>query len=387
MSSLGHAEFRAMRRFPALDGLRAVAAVMVVFFHYAGPNWTWLVGWLGVNIFFALSGFLITTLLLREEQRGGRVSIANFYIRRAFRILPVYFMVLAIVVAITYLRGEYRSSGLPMLMPHYLTFTNEFIPPGMIYGQSWTLGIEQKFYLVWPLLAFGLGALMFGVRRLGLTLAMLTLIVVLSSVGVPVVSYSLILSGCLLAVVMHSARGFAVLRPLTHPLVGPVAVALLLVAQSNFPDLVGYFGQEIWASVCYAAAVCMLLVSLMGRGPVTWLLSLRPMVFIGERSYSLYLVQGVAGLVVAASIPVFAVHRTITAIVVTIVSLLMADLLYRWLELPMINVGKWLIAHRGRSARTAAIDPVEVVASVEPDGQLNGQRSPAKLASSGNGVA
>jgi peptidoglycan/LPS O-acetylase OafA/YrhL len=81
----------------------------------------------------------------------------------------------------------------------------------------------------------------------------------------------------------------------------------------------------------------------------------------------------------------FAVPRTMTAVVVTIVSLLMADLLYRWLELPMINVGKRLIARRRRSARPAAVDPVEVVVPAEPDGPLNPQRSPAKLAPSGNG--
>ena len=73
-----------MRRFPALDGLRAIAAVIVVAFHFGGPRWTWLSGWVGVQLFFVLSGFLITTLMLREEESRGRVSLRSFYIRRVF---------------------------------------------------------------------------------------------------------------------------------------------------------------------------------------------------------------------------------------------------------------------------------------------------------------
>ena len=88
MKSLTHADYLALRRFPALDGLRAIAAVLVVFFHYGGPDW--LQGWAGVQMFFVLSGFLITTLMLREERGTGRVSLSEFYLRRAFRILPVY---------------------------------------------------------------------------------------------------------------------------------------------------------------------------------------------------------------------------------------------------------------------------------------------------------
>ena len=86
MKSLTHADYLALRRFPALDGLRAIAAVLVVFFHYGGPDW--LQGWAGVQMFFVLSGFLITTLMLREERGTGRISLKEFYLRRSFRILP-----------------------------------------------------------------------------------------------------------------------------------------------------------------------------------------------------------------------------------------------------------------------------------------------------------
>src|SRR3954463_4667976 len=80
-----HETYLATRRFDALDGVRAIAAVLVVVFHYGGPSWVRANGWIGVHLFFVLSGFLITTLALREEARNGRVSLAEFYIRRAFR--------------------------------------------------------------------------------------------------------------------------------------------------------------------------------------------------------------------------------------------------------------------------------------------------------------
>src|SRR6187551_1792962 len=95
MTTPTHADYLAQRRFPGLDGLRAIAASMVVLFHFGGPDI--VQGWIGVHLFFVLSGFLITTLLLREHDRAGRVALVDFYLRRAFRILPVYFLVLAAI--------------------------------------------------------------------------------------------------------------------------------------------------------------------------------------------------------------------------------------------------------------------------------------------------
>ena len=109
---MSHEDYLGMRRFPGLDGLRALAATMVIFFHFGGPNWTWLSGWVGVYLFFVLSGFLITTLLLREQDRTGRISLSNFYIRRVFRILPPYLVILGGIVAFVILRGEFYSRDL-----------------------------------------------------------------------------------------------------------------------------------------------------------------------------------------------------------------------------------------------------------------------------------
>src|ERR1041384_6734577 len=145
MKLLTHADYLALRRFPALDGLRAIAAVLVVFFHYGGPDR--LQGWAGVQMFFVLSGFLITTLMLREERRNGRISLKEFYLRRGFRILPVYLVVLLVTAVASALYGTFTSNGIGPALKYFLTFSNEFADSSP-YGQSWSLGIEQKFYLV-----------------------------------------------------------------------------------------------------------------------------------------------------------------------------------------------------------------------------------------------
>jgi peptidoglycan/LPS O-acetylase OafA/YrhL len=355
-----HDQYLATRRFPALDGVRAVAAVLVVVFHYGGPNWVRANGWIGVHLFFVLSGFLITTLALREEARAGRVSLAEFYIRRAFRILPVYYVVIGVIVVFAYFRGlGLRHSGIVAALPWNVAFVGEYHQMTW-FGQAWTLGVEQKFYLVWPLLAFGLGALGFMKRlslAVGLVAVMLALIPFMPYAG----AYSPILIGCTLAIVLHHRKGFAALRVFTHPAAGLVVAATLIAVQTMFGEITGLLHDD-GGSVTgtgYVLLAALLVPSLVaGGGPLAWVLSLRPMRFIGERSYSLYLMQAVVAVALAGAIPQFAPHRTLTAVAVTIVGLMAADLLYRWVELPMIDVGRRIIVRR----RAKQAPPVTEVA-------------------------
>ncbi|MCG8928326.1 acyltransferase [Lentzea sp. CC55] len=352
MKSLTHADYLALRRFPALDGLRAIAAVLVVFFHYGGPDW--LQGWAGVQMFFVLSGFLITTLMLREERRTGRISLEEFYLRRAFRILPVYFVVLFATIAGSLVMGTFVSNGTGPALQYFFTFTNEFAGPSP-YGQSWSLGIEQKFYLVWPLVAIALGTVVLRRRAGAAALGMLLALVVVnftvshSNPGWPLHYFS-ILTGVLLAIALHSPRGFALLRPLTNPVaqvfisLGFVMVHVGVKPMAGFLDGTGGIPGHVLVVPVYALATAVLLTSMVTPGPVTAVLSTKPMQFVGERSYSLYLVQTIAATVLALVWP--ELSGLGQAVVVTALGLVLASVLYATVEIPMIDLGRRVITRR-----------------------------------------
>lgn len=343
-----HAEWLALRRFPALDGLRAVAAVMVIVSHTGGPRWLAFSGWTGVHVFFVLSGFLITTLLLRETDRVGRASLGAFWIRRVFRIVPVYLAALGLAVVAAVGIGQWA----PMVdaLPAYLTMTSDvFDVPDYLFRQAWTIGIEERFYLLWPLLAFGLctrarsrGALVTG-------LAAVLVILVAAGAGLWV-HYAVLLAGCALALILHDRRGYAVLQPLTRP--GPAAAVLLLMvaAQVAVRPAVEVVGEP-WTIVMYTPFACVLLVSLLGSGHASQFLATSPLRWVGERSYALYLVAQAVALTLAAAVPALAVPRTSTAAVDILTALAVAALLHTSVERPGIRLGRVLAGRISRKGR------------------------------------
>ncbi|PPV05159.1 acyltransferase [Xanthomonas bromi] len=146
-------------RYPALDLLRGIAILWVMLFHSfvvggLGPDWAWVsrYGWMGVDLFFVLSGFLIGTQVLAPLARGQRLDIADFYVRRAFRILPAFLVVLLVYL----LWPPFREA--PGLAPWWMfaTFSlNLLVDYGRdaAFSHAWSLCVEEHFYLVFPLLA------------------------------------------------------------------------------------------------------------------------------------------------------------------------------------------------------------------------------------------
>jgi peptidoglycan/LPS O-acetylase OafA/YrhL len=139
---------------PELDGLRAIA-ILLVLVHHAGVN-AIAGGQIGVDIFFVLSGFLITSLLLRERERFGRVDLKNFYIRRALRLMPALMLLLACVAALAVvtksgaeLRRTLESIGIALLYLSDIALSFGWAKMGSL-EHTWSLSIEEHFYLLFP---------------------------------------------------------------------------------------------------------------------------------------------------------------------------------------------------------------------------------------------
>jgi len=149
---------------PGLDGIRALAIVGVLLYH---ADFDWFPGgFLGVDVFFVLSGFLITTLILEELDRTGRVDFKTFYIRRAQRLLPALFFMLLVVggVVAVFYRDAARAFGADAVSAIFYA-TNwwyivadqsyfEFIGRPALLKHLWSLAVEEQFYLIWPAVAF-----------------------------------------------------------------------------------------------------------------------------------------------------------------------------------------------------------------------------------------
>jgi peptidoglycan/LPS O-acetylase OafA/YrhL len=147
-----------MRHVRSLDGLRAVAVLLVILYHYEYLGF----GWIGVQVFFVLSGYLITNILLHEKRRSYGDYLKRFYWRRVLRIFPLYYGYLALMGAAFLLIGE--PPILPRIWEYLLTYTYNFArlghgdPGGFTFVHFWSLAIEEQFYLLWPTLVFFLPA-------------------------------------------------------------------------------------------------------------------------------------------------------------------------------------------------------------------------------------
>ncbi|MBX3227792.1 MAG: acyltransferase [Labilithrix sp.] len=288
-------------RIPSFDGVRALAILPVVF-HHATPRPLEGVmgrGPLGVDLFFALSGFLITTLLCREKEATGTVRLGRFWARRALRIFPLYYAVLALfVVHAVLLRdpGPVRDHFLRSL-PVHLTYTSNWlldtnVPHSVVFGFGWSLATEEQFYLVWPLVmraarrtgvaaTFMLGVLavdqLADRGHLGALLGAGVLLRALRSIAAPIVG------GALLALALRSRAGLALLAPvLAHRAASLAALAaLLFLAWTGGSLALAHLSMIALVGACALRADHLLAPLL--EHPIAR--------FIGDRSYAIYLLN------------------------------------------------------------------------------------------------
>jgi peptidoglycan/LPS O-acetylase OafA/YrhL len=334
---------------PALDGVRGLAIAMVVGFHAFGwPR----AGTLGVDLFFALSGFLITTLLLEERVTTGTISIRDFYGRRARRLLPALFVMLApylLLAGLAVMAG--RGTSLLIAIGGALTYTSNIIvaadptavPSSLIH--LWSLGAEEQFYLIWPLLLLGL--MRFGRTAVARGLAVLLafalvyrLVLLTRGASVERLYYGPdthadpLLVGCLFGCWFRYGRlPRLILTARGRGIIGAAALALIVLAAvllDRVPQSLAYLIQlpTLFAVTAGVFIVC----SALGGSGLTRTLSAPPVAFLGRISYSLYLWH--LPLLVA-----FGVHRHVGARGVAVIALsLVAATASRYLvELPFLR--------------------------------------------------
>jgi peptidoglycan/LPS O-acetylase OafA/YrhL len=305
-----HDAYLARRTFSSLDGLRCFSIATVVWHHSEVPALvhTWWpaarFGFLGVDLFFAISGFLIVTLLLRERDRKREISLKNFYIRRSLRILPVYYGVLA-ALALLFLvlrRGTPASHEFAGDLPFLALYLTNWIPAHGWLEITWSLAAEEQFYLVWPPIEKWLrkwalpilaGVIVLGqVIQLGLVDPLLTRAFGWSADEPRMLrqtTFTPICFGVLLAHALHRPAGYAkVLRLLGARWVAPALLVALVLYSNVLPgEIRGAWRLGVHVLMIGLLAACVV----REDHGLHRLLTLAPIARIGALSYGIYLLH------------------------------------------------------------------------------------------------
>jgi peptidoglycan/LPS O-acetylase OafA/YrhL len=370
-SNLPRGEPGAKGHVRALDGMRAVAVILVVLFHLQVPGFA--AGYLGVDVFFVLSGFLITSLLIAEMQEHGRIALAAFWSRRVRRLLPALALLLLGVALVTWLtatysqrasiRGDLLASTAYLANWRFIATSSYFLNTGVEspLQHTWSLAIEEQFYLLWPLVLAGAMAVVHRARMSVTVLAVLG--VIASSIamawlfGPDGVERAYMgtdarlfepLVGALGAVWVATPGARAWLERRGRPILWLGVLVVLVDLVVIRPGDAYYFdGGALGFSVATLMIVAPLWV---GRGgPAEASLSWRPVAWVGVVSYGIYLWHWplIVWLGVRTAVGLRAVLLSIAALVLTVA---MAALSYYLVERP-IRTGQPLGAHGRRRWR------------------------------------
>lgn len=286
--------FLNQKRFGSLDGLRALSIFAVIWHHTApksvNPIFA-VIGTYGVTLFFAISGFLITTLLIRENVKNGKIDLKAFYMRRALRIFPLYYLILLlyIVIVLLFEKDLLIANAFFHNLIYFATYTsNLFVPLDgrVIFYFSWSLAAEEQFYIIWPSL------LILAATRLNAAVLLFSLIGI-SLVGVyadnrffAAVPFS-ILVGAFYATVLHSERGFALLYSFLGRKWSPVMLFVLFAFVFSTMQNMNFLLHFILATI---VASCVITEAHYLSG----IFMFKPLAYIGSISYGMYMLHMIA---------------------------------------------------------------------------------------------
>ena len=376
--------------FPALDGLRAVAFLLVFFQHFYDLPW----GWTGVNIFFVLSGFLITGILF--DTRDDTHRARNFYIRRTLRIFPLYYGIfLGLLLLWPIFHWQWTAAWLtwPLYLANYLRLvpgsdvpnsplnlaanawlTTPLLPRTQIFlGHFWSLCVEEQFYLVWPWIVFWIRSRRTLLWICGLSVVIVPLLRLLAQHTAPAWMLhgnmfnatpfqldSLLLGGLLALLWRGGLRDrLLTIGRFSASLFALLSIAFLLhsVHLQAVPNWREAYHYPVWRGTfgitfvnLFAAALVLCCIS--PSGWLVRLLSLRPLRWLGRVSYGAYVFHDIFhDLYVHTSItlshrsPFVAAHHSAVAILLGLTcTFFFAWLSFRFFETPFLNLKeRWTI--------------------------------------------
>ena len=359
---------------PHLDGLRAVAVYLVVLFHAGSTRFPG--GYVGVDVFFVLSGYLVTQLLLRDIGDRGSIRLAHFYARRFRRLLPAAFVAL-VVTALVYTAiasplevadsvGSFKAAFLYSTNWYFIHNSTGYFGANLSANpvlHFWSLAVEEQFYLLWPLT---LGGLFVVTRRLDARRRMHAIRIVLAVGAVASATWALsirntnpnrayygtdarayeLLAGALIAL-MPAFVASAVRFRRTTRVASAASIAALVVVASSWVHL-----DAIERGIAVTIITCVLIVALdaAGGGPVNRALSTRPAVYLGRISYGTYLWHWIVILVLVRTFHPAPLAATAIA---CLVATAMASLSYEMLEQPVRT--STVLGRHGRSVIAAGL--------------------------------
>jgi peptidoglycan/LPS O-acetylase OafA/YrhL len=349
---------------PALDGLRALAVLSVLVYH------TWNIlpgGWVGVDVFFVLSGYLITAILLDERGRTGTISLGQFYLRRALRLLPALALCVTMAVALAETQGPgltdvttKEAAAAALYVANWWQVVTPHAPLGLL-AHTWSLSIEEQFYLVWPALLWGLLALR-GHRAVlcaalaGTALVLVHRLMLVKSMSLPFLTYyrtdtraDTLLIGAALAAL--AARGMLARIPGWALRLAAAAGIGGLGAVSVRFGVAPLDGTGFTLVALAAAAVVAAVVAPHGWPLLHRALSWRPLVAVGRVSYGVYLFH----IVIWQGLLAPHISRgPLAALLTTVLTLAVAAGSYRYVETPFLRMKNRIGVRRRRAALEGA---------------------------------
>jgi peptidoglycan/LPS O-acetylase OafA/YrhL len=342
---------------PALDGLRAVAVFLVILYHFGIAA---VPGAHGVMVFFVLSGFLITWLLLKENEREGSVSLSGFYRRRVLRIFPAFYAYWALLVGMLLVTG--KDVPWPHAWSSFFYTSNYYVAlggdPSNGFSHTWSLAIEEQFYLLWPCL--------FLVWRADLKKMALFLVALIEAVWLyrALLCFAFgvdqayiyaafdtrldnLMVGCLLAVVVKVGALKRLWRATSaHAALPLVTLALLILSIYAGPAYVPRY-RDVFGFALEPLLIALLITQLIALSDTPlWRWVEWPAVrFLGRISYSLYLYQQVTLFPVRKALGAYPLAVQLAAAILFTVAV--ATVSYYVIERPFLRL-KERGAHAGR---------------------------------------